>query len=335
MISEKERQLQEASQEIDTLIDKLIDTNFLDKDIVLFGNTMRRLRNISGIQRYLLAVLYDKIGETYLRVRPTDEIINASYRKLLSIVISIDDSEIIDYMETYFLKDRNPNYFFILLEEKIKQNKSISNAETLFISLIAINQMKVKDIHKFLSIIEKGPDYLVNKFLQGKAYYALRYYIKILSFEKLDSSITNTLDPIVSQIIKFSYSEPSPYISLVTEILNISNKYTHQLLDNDLIDLDKFCTMVVSNNIYQINIIKHLSEYLSEYYIDKLDDFEKSILSTADGAILVTYSIVVPTSNKRKILKRLVEMRESRIEEENLVEFIRHFPEYKSLLLIL
>jgi hypothetical protein len=61
--------------------------------------------------------------------------------------------------------------------------------------------------------------------------------------------------------------------------------------------------------------------------------FETAFLDNASSGDIVQYAINVPASNKRHILKRLVDLKED--DELALVAFIKKFPEYENLLPLL
>ena len=74
------------------------------------------------------------------------------------------------------------------------------------------------------------------------------------------------------------------------------------------------------------------SEFLLEIDVDRLSKFEINFAQSADSNSLLTYAKEFSASNKRLILRHIVDKRTNIKDDQNLVEFIRAFPEFKSLM---
>jgi hypothetical protein len=73
--------------------------------------------------------------------------------------------------------------------------------------------------------------------------------------------------------------------------------------------------------------------YLTLNNQKEFERFEKEFISIAKPEQLLTYSRYVLNSSRRKILRRLVDLKtEDSRNEKHLVSFIQYFPEFGSLL---
>lgn len=329
--SEERRQLEVAfTKQLDFAINELVKAEFTENDIVTFTETVKIFLKFADLRQYVLTTLYDKVQETFKLIKPNDPRPHASYRLLLRVILDIGDEELIDAMETFLAKDSDPNYFLILMEEELAQGTPLVNSEKLFISLLGIHKYKLETINRFLSIIEKGPSHLVEKLLEKGLYGPIHLYIQQLAENNIQ-----LLDEIVPVILDYKHPDLNRYVGLSIELMNVSNKYTYQLVNES-----KYMEMtpsvlgvfILTDHSHKMLLVKSMCEFLHEFHAADLERFEEGFLAVADGSSIVQYSLNVPTSNKRKILRQLIGMREDVKEEHNLVEFIKHFPEYKALL---
>lgn len=329
MISFEERQQLEISfiKHLDYAINELVQRDFSENDIVTFTETVKLFLKFEDIKQYVLTTLYDKVVATFDIVRPGDKAPNSSYRKILRVALEVGDDILIDSLETFLAKDKEPEAFLILIEEQVRLGKSTNNSEKIFISLHGIHKYDLDITNRFLDILGRGPEYLTHNFLHKNLLGPLRRYIKLLGADNPEA-----LDKVVRPILDFSFSDTNQYIGIVTEIVTTTDKYSHCLIDNNNLSLNVFSNLILSNNEAPISLIKNVCQYISKYKPTELEKFEHAFLESARAEIIVDYAIQVPTSNKRKVLRQLIKMREDVREEENLVEFIKHFPEYRSLL---
>lgn len=330
MIDDRERSQLEVdfTKKIDFIINELVRSDFPENDIVIFTETVRTFLKFIDLRQYVLTVLYDKVQEIFHRIKPSDTTKAASYRKLLRVILNINDEELTDALETFLAKDKDPSYFLVFLEEEIKCGKDITNSINLFTSLMGIHQYELEVINKFLDIIGKDHRFLVEQLLHSKIFVTLRRYL-----QQIGEKSPSLLEEVVPIIITQYDGDVTHYMGIVTEIMLPNNDYTHNLLNYGKFHcVDLFGTFLINNFIRSTILIQRMNDYLWEYHPEKVDGFESAFLEKAESHILLTYAIQVEKSNKRKILKRLVQMRDQARDEKNLVEFIKHFPEYKALL---
>jgi len=327
-----------AVYQLGSIIDNLISKDFLQRDIDIFTVKVKSLLKITDLKKYALDVLSVKARSVFYDLQKVDLPNNYSYRKLIRVILSIGDQEVIDYLETYFGKNNDPEYFLVLLEEQVSLGKDITNSEKLFISLLDVHYYPIEPIKKFLSIIGKDSNYLAKNLLNDKRYKELGRYIWQLS--ELKDGIED-IEKIINVVLEYPHDDFNKYLDLVIELMAsipVNEDHIYKLLNHSKysqFNASILSNLILSKHFYKINIIMHMCSYLEKYKKDDLEKFEMAFVDSATSGMLLDYVLLVPSSNKRRVLQRLVEIRQTEEDEEILVEFIKHFPEYNVLLLML
>lgn len=330
MISDEERIKLEIqfTKHIDFVINELMENDFSEHDIGVFTDTVKTFLKFFDLKKYLLTALNDKVLSVSTLIHPNDKESKSAFRKLLSVIIKINDDGLIDSLETFFAKDQDPECFFTLLEEEVRQGANISRSIDLFISLIRIHRYDIWIINKFLNIIGQEHKFLITSLLEKKLYETIRHYLQQIG-EK-EKSLFEEVVPVI--IARFN-GPLDDYFNFLLEIIVETNDHTHNLLNYGYLPCqDSFTNFVLSYHHRSLKLIKNIYSYIQEYKLDQLDRFETDFLNCADSDIILAYALEVASSNKRRILKRLSERRDQAKDEKILVEFIKHFPEYRALL---
>ena len=250
-------------------------------------------------------------------------------RTLVKILIFFDDKDSLDILSTHLLTSAMPDDFLTLLETMVDKNLDTREMENVFISLIAIHSFELKTIDKFLLILKKDPSYLINQLLDDANYTVLKTYIFQLGKECSEIILQHVVPSI---LCNFKGNELN-YFGIVEKIIEVMPSATQPLLHDSIrlgICESSFQNYLIWTQISNLSVIKNFMSYL-KYDPKKFNSFEDSFLSCAEAGSILEYALQVADSNKRKILRRLVELKK----EDFLVKFIENFPEYDSLLLML
>lgn len=312
-------------------IDQFIRNDFIESDVENFIQTVKTFLTHPEIKDYVKTALYNKANEISKIFVVIDKGLHYSYKKLIAILISLDETELTEMLETNFAKEKKLDNFFLLIEEKVNQNKSVSNCENLFLSLMTLHNFQLEYVERFINAIRKDREYIVSKLIENKSHSTLRKYLEELAAENPGS--LKSLIPII--IEKYDdHILHTHYLDLVKTIITYSNDFTDKLLINHDWNLRYiFEKYLLTLSIFPPNLIKNYSHYLISKKEAWFNDFEKSFLEIAKSEDIVDFANNVPHSNKRLILQRLVDLKE--IDEDSLVVFIRNFPEYENLLPLL
>ena len=312
---------------LDHAMNWLVREDFPESDVEAFIIAVKKYLEYPNIRDYVKAALYDKTRELSKIFSVIDKGIYYSYRKFIAILISLNEPEIVEMLETSFVKEKNLDNFFILIEEEVKQNKNIANCEKLFISLMTLQNYELSIIDRFLQAINKNRTYLVTKLIELKSYSTLRKYIEELAIT--DAPSFKNLVPII--IEKYEDRIGSHYLDLIKIIVTYSTEFTDRLLLSQ--NLNRMFEKHILSGYIKMSLIRNYSQYLLSKNELRFYIFEKTFLDHANSDELVEYAEHIPYSNKRLVLRRLIELKDS--DEESLVDFIRKFPEYENLLPLL
>lgn len=307
-------------------IDQLVRDNFLEQDVLEFVSSMKTFLKFEDIKDFVKESLYDKTIQLSSVIHIAEETWTYSHRKFIALLILLDNDELMEMLETNFVKERRLNNFFILIEEKLKQNKSVENCETLFLSLMTIKSfINVHVVDMYLQAICRDRSYMVQKLITTKSYSALRRYISEISETDI-----NCLEMLIPVIVERYYDRlNSHYLDLVATILTYSKEFTAHLLPSR--NLEKMFEQYCSSSIpMPIRAITNYALYLSNKNKALFDKFETAFVEYAAPLNIVSFASDVPGSNKRKLLNKLIESRETH--ESSLVMFIKQFPEFENLL---
>jgi hypothetical protein len=314
----------EFFRSIDQATRLLVKADFPEEEVENFIKVVKVFLGFQDIRSYVVSVLHDKAKEISKLYLNWHKGVQYSLRKFVAILVQLDDPEVIEMLETSFLKEKTSDNFFVLIEEKVKQGKDISNCEKMFLSSLAYNsRVDLPTVNKFLEITQRTSTFLVEQLIDNKSHIALRKYISELVI--LELSQLSVLVPVI--IDKYDDKKHSDYLELARIIIRHDVSFADKLLlSSDLRDL--FEKYVLMSSTADLPLISNYCNYLHSKSQDLFDIFEKEYLGAASSFDIVRYSDSVPFSSKRLILRRLVEIKN----ETNLVEFIKKFPEYQNLL---
>jgi hypothetical protein len=267
----------------------------------------------------------------------------------LGILLSLNDQDLTNAMQTFFAKDRNADKFFILVEEKIKRKLETKSCEKLFFSLLHTHNYDRLVIGKFLKIINQDEGYVITSLAELNAQAPLLKYVMEIS-KYQEYSIPNIMAALID-----SYQSgrvfTSQYLVVMSEIIARSKSFAKELLHGHNRSTgiflksqniqEKFENYIVSSktrymfnmpvghaSYLELDLIRNYCFYLHENEPGNLDQFENRLLNTANVELVYQFGMHVPLSNPRKVLKKLVEFKN----ESYLVSFIKQFPEFNSLL---
>lgn len=323
----------EFAKSLDLIIDQLVSSNFSDADIAIFTDTVKTFLKYDDLKQFIVDALYDKVIEVSKIINKNDEIRFQSFSKLIQIILDLGNEELIDSLETYLARNKRPDHFFIFLEKKLRRGASLEKTEKFFIELMGVNGYSAEAVDKFLNIIQKDKAYLIKLLLNNdfesfegnSKFHLLAKYIKELA-NKFPESIGIHVVPTLIE----HYNGPlKRYMDLIVTVVERVPDFTNILLNNHKRNCERdFKVYVLASHTFNTNVIKNFCNYLSNYSPHELDSFENMFLNIADSNFIVEYALYVPTSKKRKVLRQLIKNKD----EDQLVEFIENFPEYKALL---
>ena len=321
------------AKKIDLIIDQLVYSEFSEEDINTFTETVKTFLKFIDLRQYILDALYDKVKETANVIKPHDVTRYSSFQKLLRVVIKLEDQDLIDTLESFFLKDRKIKPFFLLLQEQISLGKDIKQSEMLFLSALnTYYNIDLDIINEYLGIIGQDKSYMVRRLMDKKivVHNALAKYVAAVSLADKEA----TEQHLVPVIVQEFDGDATSYMSLCGIIITHRPEFADVLLRGNKHDVrDRFSAFVVRNHLNDIMLIVGYCIYLTLNNQKEFERFEKEFISIAKPEQLLTYSRYVLNSSRRKILRRLVDLKtEDSRNEKHLVSFIQYFPEFGSLL---
>lgn len=321
------------AQKIDFIIDQLVYSEFSEEDISTFTETVKTFLKFIDLKQYILDALYDKVKEVANVIKPHDETRYSSFQKLLRVVIKLEDQDLIDTLESFFLKDKKIKPFFILLQEKVALGQDIKQSEKLFLSALnTYYNVDLDIINEYLGIVGQDKSYMVRRLMDKKmaVHGALAKYVTAVSLADKEG----TEQHIVPVVVQEFEGDVQHYMNLCRLIMTHRPEHADVLLRGNKYDVrDRFSSFVVKNHLDDTIFITSYCIYLTLNNLQEFERFEKEFISQAKPEQLLTYSRYVLNSNRRKILRRLVDLKtEDSRNEKHLVTFIQYFPEFGSLL---
>jgi|ERR1700722_3561884 len=313
-------------KQIDVVLEKLFSSEFSDKDIDIFTETMKIFLRYTDLKHYILDTLYEQIKHA------THDTLKAfRMRNILRAILKLEDQNLINIIETFFLKDKKINLFFILLQEKISLQQDIKYSEKQFLSALnTYYDINLEIVNEYLQIIGKDKKYFVRRLMDDKiaVHTALSRFIKSICILDAESLRKDVVPVLVQEFV----GNTQLYMSLCRIIVSQYTEFTKTLLENRC-DIKNFSTFVLDYGINDTMLIKNYCEYLTNYDINELENFENSYILRANPDSLIAYARFIDNSNKRKVLRRLISLKsEDSRKEKHLVYFIEYFPEFSSLL---
>ena len=310
---------------LDYIIDLLIREDFPEEEVKTFTETVKFFLTYQDIREFVVSALHDKATELAKVFVVIDKGMVASFKKFVSILIALDDSEVLEMLETNFAKDKNLNNFFLLVEEERLQGKSTANCEKLFLSLLTLHGMSLQQIDSFLTALAQDRVYLATRLIENKSFVALRKYTE----EVATNDVAGLKQLIPVFIERYDDKINSNYMEMIRITVVHDPSFTDAMLAMSKWDLRfLFEKYILSSSTGNMSLMKNYCQYLADKDSQWFFQFEKQYIETARGTDLVRFATTVPFSSKRAILRKLVEAKE----EESLVEFIKNFSEYRNLL---
>jgi hypothetical protein len=316
-VAERARLECEFAKQIGTVVDQLVSSDFSEDDTLTFMSSVKTFLKFEDLKDYITDVLFEKT-KTVANAPSEPYTEYKRFRKLIQVIVSISEDSLIEALATFFLKGEDPLYYFILLEEMVRKKHNTEVVEYIFLSLIFAGYYDLNRIIKFLEILGKNSAYLTSLLLNNKLYPSLRRYVSLLSVKELEETV-------VPIIIKDYDDVQEKYLGLVLEALCISEKVIRPLLANCE---DAFTEFLLSGHAYNTPALKNYLGYLAEHNPQAIFAFEDKLLQTDKEYLIRQYALHLPLNNKRKILRLLITSKQ----ETTLVEFIKKYPEFESLL---
>jgi len=103
----------------------------------------------SSQSKFLLPLLFDSAKNLAKVIKKNDKEKFSDFRKLIKTLLIINNEQVLSYFETNLLKEKNPDKFFIFLEENILSNRDISFMIDSFVQLIDFNFYNYISIKNF------------------------------------------------------------------------------------------------------------------------------------------------------------------------------------------
>ena len=282
----------------------------------------------SSQSKFLLPLLFDSAKNLAKVIKKNDKEKFSDFRKLIKTLLIINNEQVLSYFETNLLKEKNPDKFFIFLEENILSNRDISFMIDSFVQLIDFNFYNYISIKNFLKKISKDQKWLIHRLLCFELYTAVTNQI-----HETASNEKENLKQISEALASYpKYPKPAQYARLINYILQNTNEHLNILLNHPDISSHLLESVIISEQ--RVLAIKNYSIFLFENKgLECFLDFENKLLSNENLTpySVLEYSKQVLFATRRSVLKKLISLKS----ENELVAFIKNFPEYKSLLMLL
>lgn len=319
------------ARQIDYVIDQLMYSEFSDDDVDTFTETVKTFLKFLDLKQYILDALYDKVKEASTTILKHDLRQHDTYRKILRVIVRVNDQDLTDALETFFLKDKKIDSFFFMLEEKKHAGISTEKAEKLFYSALnTYYETNLEVVNRFLAIVGKTKSDMVRELMDTRraVHNALARFVAACLDDK--ESLEQQVIPVLAHEFEGSQEH---YMNLIRFIVAQHSVFIEELFKNKKFELKAFSRFIIDNHPSETLLVANYCEHLAAKYPEEFQRFENAYLQVAKPEYLVAYARYTPASNKRLVLKRLVELMgiDSR-NEKHLVDLITSFPEYRPLL---
>lgn len=314
-------------KEIGEKVDLLVSSKYSPDHVSSFEAFVGECLNQPLKSKMFLASLFDK-SKSLSKVVKKDEEQFSGFRNFIKTLLLINNEQILSYFETSLVSEKNLDKFFIFLEESILANRDITFIIDTFIQLMSYNNYSYVSIQNFLNKISKDKKWFIHKLLSFGLYNVITNHIhETVLYEK------ESLKDIVSALASYpKYEIPTQYARLIVFILQNSNEYLPVLLKHSDINEQLLESVIVSDP--RPLAVKNYSIYLFENKgPENFLNFENKLLTSEhiSAYSVLEYSNQVLFSTKRSVLKKLISMKA----EQELINFMKKFPEYKKLLMLL
>jgi hypothetical protein len=304
-----------CSSETKTLVIKIID---------------EQMKNILDVS------ISSKAHNLFKLVFPSSKEKHSSFRKFIRFLILLDNKDVYDAIETHYVSESNLGPFTIVLEEFIAAGKETTSLIDAFIYLIDKKTEKIESVEKVLSIINKDLSFVVSKLIEARNFNGLNYLTQIVFKDEQNKEFGIQFASIVKDNKKIFDRFPDNTYTLAAAYLMALNQNSFNVLLDDETDLEIRKFIINNNDIftYSIPLIKNYSIFSDE---KNFLSFEKEFIEKNDNSyFLLNYAKSVERSDKRLVLNKLLGLsRKNSLTETYLIEFLKHFPQYKNLLLMI
>lgn len=247
--------------------------------------------------------------------------------KLLCV---LGDEDTLDTMETWLLKTNDTVEFFLFLKEKVKRGLDTTSTESSFVSLMGIHNYTYQQIADFLKIVNKThADIIVELCEQSHDEVITRYLYKIIVNSPQPLIELQNIAPVLAKTYK---GHSWRYMDYMIQIMGITDAHI-SLMFNDCqvfrkATLPQELPSYLLMGGHSTMAVYNYCNYLKKIDVNEFKNFERQFIQASDGDTLLEYVSLLQDSDRRLILRRLIEIKD----EESLVDFINMFPEYKCLL---
>jgi hypothetical protein len=312
-------------KDIDDLISGIGHLNLSDEDYLNLNNALLTFLKFTDLKGYLIDALFQES-------KKLSKFNDYSFLKISKVIIRLGDTELLHALQTYLISQKLVERFLILLQQMVKQRADTTNAERLFMSVISIDQVSILLIEKYLQILSKDNIDFVKDLLKEKYYYGLQYYLKTMRVRE-EKQLQHHIIPTILQNFD---GDISFYLALAMDIIGVDDRHAEQLINTNN-PIIKNCQKelfeaVIDHRLNEFKVVKNYSTYLYRTSTELLADFEDCYCQKMPTYSLLYYGTSIYFSDKRKILSRLLELKNIDGDNRYVMDFIKNFPQYKQLL---
>lgn len=332
-LKEKEITLLEGMFSVDCQahLDTLTCPEATEEDFAALENCLNHYFQYDNIKEFITKSLIEKTKEVVCLFKPQKNKEKGNwngFKKLSQFIVNYCDEKSIGAFTTFLLTNKLPTHFFIFLQELVQRGSDTREHQKVFESLIFIHQYSLEIINKYLSIVNQEPFDLVKHLLAREHFASVIYYIRKINSEK-DYDLIGL--QIVPSILENFVGQDASYFGMIMSVAEGSPNHLQNLLRNckQFGNVEaRYAHYMAVNQAHNISAIKNLMSYLAIHNPEIISTFEDRLLKDTRPHLLVNYATEVSNSNKRKVLVRLVEIKD----EEFIVKFIKNFPTFRSLM---
>lgn len=310
---------------LDKLIDNIDGTPDNQK---IFIDFLKEVSENNNMKKQLNEAIHEKANQLLALASPKGDYF--FLRSFLRFLISLNNEEVLNSLETHYATDQSQKGYIIFIDEMKKQDRDVSASVKTFLSLLKINGIYFEIVDQLLSVIKKDRVFVIRELIQNKLVNELIYYINNLFQLETELKYAKDFSTAVKEL-KSEFESTELYFTIVYYMVSFDSDVCDIFFENEKENADfqgfilgKYKTFGRAPALFK-NYCLSLSD--EKFYV-----FEKHLFSHVnDPFILVEFAKTVERSSKREILKKLV----AGDNESYLIHFIKQFPQYKHLLLML
>jgi midasin (ATPase involved in ribosome maturation) len=317
------------AKECQTAIDILAYQGMSEEQYLSFETSLNTFFKYDDLKDFITESLIKKTKEVARRFKPSEPESWLSFRRLAKLIVKFGDRESLSITSSFLLTGKLPFHFFVLLEEIVEGGLETHEYQKIFESLIVTHQYDLDIINQYMKIVQQDSYGLTKRLLQNSNYGGLVRYIRSLSMDAGRKKILQ--EQVAPSILENFTGDRTHYMGITMSITECGTDCVKELLhdSNQFKDCEEFFgKYLTSNHSSNLPVIKNFISYLEINNPKSIPSVEEAFLQRAGIHILIQYALQVPTSNKRKVLMRLIELGD----EDYVVEFIKKFPNFRSLM---